>query len=181
MGKIVSLRQGLALVSAALVGAGAIVLSLGTASVAAGSDAAVERTRQEVKMLDDLFKTAVVYITEHYVKDASQPEFSAAVTSKALFAAMKGKGWYDVRLVGLTDTLYNEDDKPNDAFEKASAKKLLGGATWSEEVTEKAGKRYLRVATAIPVVMEKCTMCHENFKGNKGNVGALSYTVPLIE
>jgi enoyl-CoA hydratase/carnithine racemase len=33
----------------------------------------------------------------------------------------------------------------------------------------------------IPVVSENCVMCHANFKGNKGNVGALSYTVPLIE
>lgn len=33
----------------------------------------------------------------------------------------------------------------------------------------------------IPVVSENCLMCHANFKGNKGNVGALSYTVPLIE
>jgi hypothetical protein len=43
------------------------------------------------------------------------------------------------------------------------------------------GKRYLRVATGIPVVREKCVFCHANYKGNKGNVGALSYTVPVIE
>jgi len=24
-------------------------------------------------------------------------------------------------------------------------------------------------------------MCHANFKGNKGNIGALAYTVPVVE
>jgi hypothetical protein len=46
---------------------------------------------------------------------------------------------------------------------------------------EKDGKRYLRAATSIPVVSENCVMCHTNFKGDKGNVGALSYTVPMIK
>ena len=31
--------------------------------------AAVTRTRETVKMLDDVYKTAVVLITEHYVND----------------------------------------------------------------------------------------------------------------
>jgi hypothetical protein len=70
---------------------------------------------------------------------------------------------------------------PKDAFEKAAAKKLIAGQTPDDEVVEQGGKRYLRVATGIPVVSEHCIMCHENFKGNKGNVGALSYTVPVIE
>jgi hypothetical protein len=142
--------------------------------------AAVERTRQQVKMLDDLYKKVVVLITEHYVKDATE-SFPAATASKALFAEMMKKGWHDVRLLGLTDVLYNQEDKPNDAFEQAAAKKLLAGEAGHEEVVEKGGKRYLRVATGIPVVMEKCVMCHANFKGNKGYIGGLSYTVPVIE
>lgn len=32
---------------------------------------AVERTRQEVKMLDDLYKTVIVLVNEHYVNQPS--------------------------------------------------------------------------------------------------------------
>jgi Protein of unknown function (DUF3365) len=86
-----------------------------------------------------------------------------------------------VRILGLTDVIGDPDDAPKDAFEKAAAKKLIAGQTPDDEVVEQGGKRYLRVATGIPVVSEHCLMCHANFKGNKGNVGALSYMVPVIE
>jgi hypothetical protein len=76
-------------------------IALSAAEKASSSkDAAVERTRQEVKMLDDLYKTMVVLITEHYVKDPTT--LPAASASKALFAEMKKKGWHEVRLLGLT-------------------------------------------------------------------------------
>ncbi|MGH8524348.1 MAG: c-type heme family protein [Gammaproteobacteria bacterium] len=163
---------------------GGTLMLVGIGSFAAekasdSKDAAVERTRQQVKMLDDLYKTVVVLITEHYVKDPSI--LPAATASKALFAEMKKKGWHEVRLLGLTDLLFNQENKPSDAFEQAAATKLLAGEAGHEEVVEKGGKRYLRVATGVPVVMEKCIMCHANFKGNKGNIGALSYTVPVVE
>jgi hypothetical protein len=51
----------------------------------------------------------------------------------------------------------------------------------SARFDERASKRYLHIATSVPVVSENCVMCHANFKGNKGNVGALSYTVPVIK
>ncbi len=130
-------------------------------------------------MLDDLFKNAIVLITEHYVTDPSI--LPAATASKALFAAMKKGGWFEVRLLGLTNELTNEENKPSDAFEQAAATNLLAGKAEYEEVVEKGGKRYLRVATGVPVVMEKCLMCHAAWKGNKGNIGALSYTVPVVE
>lgn len=142
-------------------------------------EANLERTRQQVKMLDDLYKSAVVLITKHYVKDSSI--LSAATASKALFAEMEKKGWHQVRLLGLTNLIYNPENKPNDTFEVDASKKLLAGAAWHEKVINKNGKPYLRVATAIPVVMEKCIMCHATWKGNKGNIGALSYTVPILE
>jgi hypothetical protein len=142
-------------------------------------DAAVERTRQEVKMLDDLFKNAIVPIDGHYVKTPS--DLPAATAAKALWAALKKDGWYDVRILGLTDVVGDPDDVPGDAFEQTAAKKLLAGDASYEEVVETGGKRYLRVATGVPVVSENCLMCHANFKGNKGNIGALVYTVPVIE
>ena len=44
-------------------------------------------------------------------------------------------------------------------------------------------KRFLLTATAIPVVMEKCIMCHDNYRNvPKGQaIGALSYKVPVLE
>lgn len=61
-------------------------------------------------------ETVVVLITEHYVKDTTI--LPAASASKALFAEMKKKGWHEVRLLGLTDKLFNPDNKPSDAFEQ---------------------------------------------------------------
>ena len=155
------------------------IVGISSSAAETAKDAAVERTRQEIKMLDDLYKNALVLINEHYVNKPS--DFPAATATKALFAAMEKGGWHEVRLLGLTDVIGDPDDAPKDAFEQAAAKKLVAGQTPDEEVVEKGGKRYLRVATGIPVVAEKCIMCHENFKGNKGNIGALSYTVPVIE
>jgi hypothetical protein len=152
--------------------------SYGAEQAAVPADPELERTRLEVKMLDDLFKNAIVLIDHTYVKKPQ--DVAAATASKALFAILKKDGWCDVRLLGLTDVIGDQDDVPRGTFEETAAKKLVAGDKWYEEVTEKDGKRYLRVATAIPVVSENCVMCHANFKGNKGNIGALSYMVPMI-
>ncbi|MGH8475460.1 MAG: c-type heme family protein [Methylococcales bacterium] len=144
------------------------------------SDAAIARTRKQIQMLDDLYKTAVVLITEHYVNDPST--LSAATASKALFAAMKKKGWHDARLLGFTDVLFNPvENAPQDDFETTAQAKLLEGAATYEEVVRIDGRDHLRMATAVPVVMEKCVICHANFKDKQGAIGAISYTVPLIE
>jgi hypothetical protein len=177
-----SIKKHIFVVSSLLLAGTLTIAAIALSAAEKGSsskDVAVERTRQEVKMLDDLYKTVVVLITEHYVKDPTT--LPAATASKALFAEMKKKGWHEVRLLGLTDKLFNPDNKPSDAFEQAAAKKLLAGEAGHEEVVEKGGKRYLRVATGVPVVMEQCVMCHPTWKGNKGNIGALSYTIPVIE
>jgi len=147
---------------------------------ASANQAAVDRTRKQVQMLDDLYKTAVVLITEHYVENPSS--LSGATAAKALFGTMKKNGWHDVRIIGFTDVLFQPDENsPKDAFEETAKTKLLGGAATHEEVITDNGKQYLRVATQLPVVMEKCAMCHANFKDNKDVIGALSYTVPLID
>lgn len=151
-----------------------------TSKKSASQDAAVARTRKQIQMLDDLYKTAVVLITEHYVNDPST--LSAATASKALFAAMKEKGWHEARLLGFTDVLFNaSENAPQDEFEKTAESKLLEGAASYEEVANIGGREYLRMATPVPVVMEKCVMCHANFKDKKGAIGAISYKVPLIK
>ncbi len=151
-----------------------------TTSSTATEQTAVNRTRQQILMLDDLYKTAVVAITEHYVNDPST--LSAASATKALFAAMKQKGWHDARLLGFTNVLFNaQENAPKDTFENNAKKALLGGAANYEEVAKIDDKHYLRMATPIPVVMEKCVMCHANFKDNKRIIGAIAYQVELIK
>src|SRR5262245_41403350 len=61
--------------------------SFGAEQAAVPSDTDLERTRQQVKMLDDLFKNAIVLIDETYVKKPS--DVAAARASKALFANEK--------------------------------------------------------------------------------------------
>ena len=61
---------------------------------------AIERTRKTVRMLDDVYKSAVVLITTHYVNDEDDlPAGSAAI---ALFDAVKKKGWHEVKLLDVT-------------------------------------------------------------------------------
>src|SRR5262245_17106680 len=70
--------------------------------------AAVERTREQVKMLDDLYKTAVVKITKVYV--GQQGEVPAAVAAMEIFEEMKKKGWHSARLVDASGKPKNKDN-----------------------------------------------------------------------
>lgn len=139
----------------------------------------MERTRETVKMLDDVYKTAVVLITTHYVND--EDDLPAGTAAIALFDAIGKKGWHEVRLIDASGDPIEAANSPRDEFEKAAVKQLKQGESWHEEVITKDGKRYLRAATPIPVVLEKCTMCHDNYKKFKKNepIGALSYTIPI--
>jgi hypothetical protein len=142
-------------------------------------DAAVERTRKQVRMLDDLYKTAVVLITTHYVEEDS--DLAAGPAAKALFAAMKEKGWHEVRLVDATGLPIESENSPADAFEKEAIRQLKAGEAYYDEVVEIDGQRKLRAATIIPVVLEKCTMCHDHYKQAKQGeaIGALCYTLDV--
>src|SRR5687768_528026 len=70
--------------------------------------AAVERARQEVKKLDDLYKTAVVGITKTYVEQ--QADTPAATVAKALFEAMHQKGHHHARLIDATGKPKNKEN-----------------------------------------------------------------------
>lgn len=142
-------------------------------------DAAVARTRKQVRMLDDLYKTAIVTVTDKYVH--KENDIAAAVSFKAVFNAMKKNGWHEVRLIDATGAPYNDDNLPKDAFEKEAIKQLKAGKASYEQIEKRDGDRMLRVATIVPVVMDKCTMCHENYKqAKKGEaIGALSYSLKI--
>ena len=60
------------------------------AALEAAHTASVDRTREQILMLDDLYKTAVVLMTEHYVQDTGT--LSAATAAKALFQTMQENG-----------------------------------------------------------------------------------------
>ena len=142
-------------------------------------DPAVERTRKTVRMLDDVYKTAVVLITEHYVNDEDDlPAGSAAI---ALFDAIKKKGWHEVQLLDATGSPYKDKNTADDAFEREATKQMKAGKDWYEQVLIKDGKRHLRAATPIPVVSKKCIMCHPHYAdAKKGEaIGLLSYTIPI--
>lgn len=167
-----------------LAGALAVVLagiSLATAAPKAdeADDPAIERTRKTVRMLDDLYKTAVVLITTHYVND--EDDLAAGSAAVALFSAMKKKGWHEVRLLDATGEPIEPNNSPQDEFEKTAVKKLKGGEAYYDRVVDKDGERYLRAATPIPVVLKKCTMCHEHYNDvPEGQpIGVLGYTIKI--
>jgi hypothetical protein len=144
----------------------------------AGGDEAVERTRKQTRMLDDLYKTAIVLITEHYVKG---DEPAAAVAGKLLWKEMKAKGHHEVRLLDATGDPIEAANVATDDFEKSALKEILAGKTSVDRIVEKDGKRFLRTATIVPVVMTKCVSCHPHYaKVPKGQaIGALAYTLPV--
>lgn len=146
---------------------------------ASEADAAVARTRKQVQVLDDVYKTAVVLITDKYV---NKPEdFAAGAAAIALFDAISKKGHHQVRLLDATGMPYDSDNVAKDEFEKEAIKQLKGGKATYEQLENRADGRYLRVATSVPVVLKKCSMCHEHYKEAKDGepIGALSYTLKV--
>lgn len=138
---------------------------------------AVERARQTVKMLDDLYKTNVVAITATYVN--AQEKTPAARIAMKVFRQMSDKGWHKARLVDATGTPFREENLPKTPFEKSAVAEIKKGKTYVEEVgNDSEGKPVLRAATIVPAVMKQCAYCHEGKK--EGDLlGALIYEVPI--
>lgn len=140
---------------------------------------AVERTRDTVRMLDDIYKTTVVLITDKYVHDIT--DFPAGSAAVALFKSISEKGWHEVRLIDATGQPFDEKNVAWDEFEKTAVRNLKAGDGYYERVVEQKGKPFLRAATPVPVVMDKCVMCHDHYKdAKKGEaIGAIVYKVPI--
>ena len=144
-------------------------------------DKAIQRTRRQVKMLDDIYKGGIVLVTENYID--GDEDLPAGTAFKKLFEAAKKNGWHEVRLVDATGEPYNDENVAISEFEKRAIKELKAGKAFVDETVTEKEQRYFLAATPIPVVMEKCAMCHSNYDfDDKGIViGALTYRVPIDE
>lgn len=164
---------------AALLGAGVLALWTSERSAAQGKKgvdpAALARTREQVKMLDDLYKNAVVSITTKYVEQ--QSDTPAAAVAKDVFAAMHKAGWHTARLVDASGKPKNKDNVAKTDFEKKGVEQMKAGKAYYEEVGEKDGKPVLRVATVVPSVLKTCAVCHGGKEGRL--LGAIIYEVPI--
>jgi len=140
---------------------------------------AVQRAKSTVKMLDNIFKQTIVLITDKYVHD--EDDFAAGSAAVLLFNNISDAGENKVRLIDATGDPYDADNVAKDDFEKRGVEKLKAGADVHEQVVTKEGKSYLRSLTPVPVVMDKCVMCHAHYAdADSGEpIGAISYTVPI--
>jgi hypothetical protein len=136
---------------------------------------AVERTREQVKMLDDLYKTAIVGMTKTYVHQ--QLDTPAAIVAAEVFDAMKKKGHHAARLVDASGKPKSKTNLPDTDFEKKAVKVIKGGKAYYDEVGEKDGKPVLRAATVVPAVMKTCATCHGVKEGTL--LGAVVYELPI--
>jgi hypothetical protein len=139
-------------------------------------DPAVERAREQVKMLDDLYKNAVVSITKTYVDN--QEDRPAIMIAKDIFGAMKKQGWHSARLVDATGEPINDANAPRTDFEKEAFRRIRAGQPYYDRVVGEGKDRRLLAATVVPVVMKKCTECHEDRKVGEV-LGFLRYEVPV--
>jgi hypothetical protein len=135
------------------------------------ADPALERTREQVKMLDGLYKNAVVSITKTY---DGPPAIRVA---KQVFAAMEKDGWHSAKLVDVTGSPQNEANLPATAFEKNAAEAIRAGKPYYEELHGTGAKRRLYAATVVPAVLKKCATCHGVQEGQL--LGFIRYDIPV--
>jgi len=135
------------------------------------ADPAVERTRDQVKMLDELYKNAVVSITNKY---DGPPAIKVA---KDVFAAMEKSGWHKAKLVDASGSPQNEANLPQTNFEKRAAVAIRAGKPYFEEIEGNGPGRKLYAATVVPAVTKKCATCHGVNEGDL--LGFIRYEVPV--
>jgi hypothetical protein len=161
----------------------ALALVLATVTLRRGSSddskqpdpAAVSRAREHVRMLDTLYKNAVVSITKNYV--SQQADVPAAAVAKDVFAAMKNGKFHEARLIDVTGRPKNKENVAKTEFEKTAVEAIRSGKDYIDEIAYVDGRPVLRAATVVPAVMEQCIICHG--KREKNLLGTLVYEVPI--
>src|SRR4051794_12915436 len=144
--------------------------------VGAEADPALERTREQVKMLDDLYKNAVVSITTRYV--GAQDKQPAIMVAQDVFGAMRKQGWHSAKLVDATGEPLNDANSPRTDFEKEAAREINAGKPYFDRVVGDGTDRRLLAATVVPVVMQKCADCHTHKKVGEV-LGFIRYDIPI--
>lgn len=167
-----------ALILAALCAAVAFSVLRAVTAAPKSTSGSIERVtlpegRRQVRMMDDVYKTAVVATHQMYVQDPGTP--AAVIWAKQVINKLKGKGWPDARIFATHDRPLNPENAPADSFERNAAAAFKKGKVSYEEVA--SGE--LRYATDLRLLDKKCVMCH--VRGKPGDlVGGVSYRVPLI-
>ncbi len=141
---------------------------------------AVQRTRDKANELDDIFKKVIVLITDKYVHDDT--DFPAGSAAVLLFKQISDSGPQKIRLIDATGKPRVAANVAKDAFERNGILRLKEGDKSVEQVVKtKEGDYQLRVLTPVPVVMDKCIMCHDHYgEAEEGEpIGAISYALPV--
>ncbi len=136
----------------------------------------LDYARKTVRMLDDIYKTYIVLITEEYVDDPSL--LPAATLSKRVFKSMNKKGWHKTRLLDATGTPFNPENNPVDAFERDAINALISGKTYFEKIEKVEGKDHLRAVTSVHAVMKGCISCHPSSRVGD-LLGGIAYNIAL--
>jgi UDP-2,3-diacylglucosamine pyrophosphatase LpxH len=138
----------------------------------------LEHARKTVRMLDDVYKTYIVLITEEYVDDPSV--LPAATLSKRVFKSMNKKGWHKTRLLDATGTPFNPENNPRDEFERDAINAMISGKTYFEKIEKIEGKDHLRVVTSVHAVVKGCISCHPSSRVGD-LLGGIAYNIALEE
>lgn len=143
------------------------------------NQAAIERARKTVHMLDDIYKTAIVMVTDKYVHN--KKDYPAGRLAVNWFKSISKNGSHEIRIIDATGQPHNDDNVAKDEFEKEGIQQMKHGKPYFEKVESEGGKSYLRAMTAVPVVLQQCILCHENYKSAKKGeaIGALTYKFPI--
>jgi hypothetical protein len=166
----------LCVVTGLVVGAGLLAAEKGPG---APSPAAIARTRKTVKMLDDVYKSAIVLITDKYVNDTD--DFPAGGAAVEWFKQISEKGWHEIRLLDASGQPTVAGNVAKDEFERTAIASLKSGKDYVEKIETHDGKYYLRALTPVPVALKKCIMCHPHYAKVKPGeaIGALSYQLAI--
>jgi len=148
----------------------------GRADKADADAAAVARARATVQMLDDLYKNFVVNITATYV--SAEENIPAAKVAMKVFQAMHKKGWHKARLIDATGSPVRKANLPQTDFERTAVAYMKSGKTYYDEIAQENGRKVLRAATIVPVVMKQCITCHQGKKQGE-LIGAIVYELPI--
>lgn len=136
------------------------------------ADPALERTRAQVKMLDELYKNAVVSITKIYPKGAP-----AIRVAQDVFGVMEKSGHHSAKLMDSTGTPLGDDSEPKTPFEKRASKAMQEGKEYYEEIIGEGDNRRLMAATVVPAVLPRCAACHGVVEGDL--LGFIRYDIPV--